>query len=98
MPTDILFNNDGDINLDGGDIHFGDSTEQHKYDMLLSRKGDIRRTPAVGVGVLDFAKDDDVNDMSREIRVQLSKDGMTVNSIAMSGTIITIDGNYKNSQ
>lgn len=86
MPKDILYTKDGDIATTNGDITIGESTEQHKYVLLLARKGDIRLRPDMGVGVEDYANERDVapiagSSLATSIRRQFTHDGMNVKSI-----------------
>lgn len=86
MPKDIKYTSTGDIDLSTTDFQIVESTEQHKFVLLLARPGDIRTRPDAGVGVEDFMlrRDrggKDGGSLSSKIRRQFTKDGMTVRSI-----------------
>lgn len=68
-----------------GDIQYVESTRQHQNDILLATKGEYRLNPTGTVGLIEFLDDTDVEGLQREIRVQLGKDGMKINSIAVTG-------------
>lgn len=93
---DIKQTDTGDIDTTGSDISFVESTLQHQRDLLLTIKGELKDSPSVGVGVVDFVNDEDSAELSTEIRNQFRKDGMTIREIAVSETI-KIDAAYENS-
>jgi len=99
MPTDILFDTTGDIDFTGEDISYGESTNQHQHDILVSHSGDYKASPDVGAGLTDYLKgdDDDINEMMRVARLQLSKDGMNVQLLAWDEVTetLTINAPYK---
>lgn len=95
MPTDILDDTNGDIDFTNGDISYGESTKQHQRDILFARKGDYKSAPAVGVGIEDYVKDENPQDMLPEIRRQYTKDGQTVNKLQLSADgKLNINANY----
>lgn len=81
MPNDILLNEDGDVNIASGDIHYGESTAQHQRDLLLAGRGDYKEYPAVGVGTVEYVNDNLPEDYLREVSKAFHGDGMTVKSI-----------------
>lgn len=98
MPQDIRHDSTGDVLLTGGDISIGESTYQHQRDIALSRKGDIRTKPRVGVGIEDWLLDEGVtdgenNDLTTELRRQYRQDGMIVKKLDLKGDV---DANYPN--
>lgn len=79
MVNDILYDSDGDLAIDNGDFVIGDSTAQAIEDLLLTEKGNLRSSPAAGVGVKSWINDDeDSHNMEKEIQKELEADGMKV--------------------
>ena len=94
--TDILLDTSGEIDFTGGDIHWGESTRQHQEDILMANVGEYKTAPTSTVGIVNFLKDDNDQDILREIRVKFSKDGMAINALSLTGTKLDIDANYRN--
>jgi len=94
MTDIVLDTNTGDLVFINGDIAYGESTLQHQRDILQAHPGDYRYAPTVGVGVQDFVKDDDPENMLRAIAQQFTADGMTVNSIVFSNNKVNVNANY----
>lgn len=93
--TDItLDTKTGDLVFINGDIAYGESTLQHQRDLLQAHPGDYRYAPTVGVGVQDFAKDDDPENMLRAIAQQFVQDGMTINKIVFANNKVSVDASY----
>ena len=75
----------------------GDALYQNTGLILISRKGDLKEAPALGVGIEDVLLDDDYLDWRRRIRMNLELDDQKVNDIRFSGVDkLTIDANYNN--
>lgn len=85
MIRDIQHDETGDIDLQGGDLFYTESTGQHQKDILLACAGDYKQAPAVGVGVIDFLHDNMPEDLLRQIRKQFQGDGMKVGKVAYNG-------------
>lgn len=81
MPTDFLDDADGDLMIRDGHFVIGESTEQHKKDLLIAQKGDYRQHPFVGVGIGDYLEDDELADIGQEIQKQFEMDGMKVKKV-----------------
>lgn len=93
--TDILFKADGDLYFTpDGDIAYGESTDQHKRDLLLAKKGDYKTVPSVGVGSYRFLKDDSVEEWLTTIRKEFTKDGMKVKRVAYDNNNLQIVASY----
>jgi hypothetical protein len=93
MPIDVHYDGDGDLDLTGGDISFGESTAQHERDIIVAHKGDYRLSPGTGVGIIDFLESSGEN-VVLAISQQLAADGMTVNSVQIVNGNYEIDANY----
>jgi len=77
--TDVVLDINGDIDFGAnGDLKYGYSNLQHQRDILLCRPGDYKTALPIGVGINDYEKDDDANDMLSSIKQNFNKDGMTV--------------------
>ena len=96
MPTDILLNDDGDLQFENGDFKKGESTYQHQRFLLTSQKGEWREYPLVGVGLQDYLNDHNLSDLSFEIENQFENDGMSVREISVfENGKVTIDAKYE---
>lgn len=96
MARDIRQDEYGDILLVDGDISFGEATGQHIRTLLVTRPGDNRTAPLVGVALQDYLEDNDTGDMFREIRTQLARNGMKVVTAKIDGDgKLLIDAHYK---
>lgn len=91
---DILLNEDFDLLIENGDLVIGESTNQHQQLLLLTKKGDWKENPTVGVGLAGYLKDDADSDLLGAIRTEFEKDGMTVNSIELKNEDFIIDAHY----
>lgn len=80
--TDILFDINGDLLFINGDIQYGRSNQQHQRDILMARPGDYKTALPIGVGVDDYLKDDDPNDMLSAIKQHFNKDGMAMKELS----------------
>ena len=49
----------------------------------------------MGVGVVNYLETASVNQLSREIREQFSRDGMRVNSVKITGTKLDVEAEWK---
>ena len=85
--TDILLDNNFDLQIAGGDLVIGESTIQNQGCIIKAVWGDYKQTPDVGAGVGMWLKEDgDVGDMLGEIKQEFEKDGMTVISVGIDNT------------
>ena len=80
--TDYLLDGNNDLLVENGDFVMGDSTLQNQNLLLWGAPGAYKQYPTVGVGVFNYLKDDNTDDMLRAIRQQFTQDGMTVNRLA----------------
>ena len=96
QATDLLLDEHYDLLLSGGDLVVDAADEQHVALLLLTEKGEWRQSPATGVGLrrhqagpMDAAEQ---AALSREIRIQLERDGYQVNAVAVSAAAaLTLD-------
>ncbi|MEI6683423.1 MAG: hypothetical protein WCO44_12375 [Bacteroidota bacterium] len=91
--TDILCDSTGDIACVGGDMVVGNGTYQHQADLLTANEGEYKETPLAGVGITGFLNDENPAELQRKIRIQFTKDGMSVVKVAY-GTNLEINANY----
>ena len=92
---DILLDADFDLKIEDGDLVFGDGTDQHQHCLLLAAKGDYKQFPSVGVDIFNWLNDDRSEDMMREVRLQLTQDGMKINKMeVVYPSNIKIDASY----
>jgi hypothetical protein len=85
---DILLDENGNYKVASGDFVVNESDDQHVELLLITPKGGIRRSPAVGVGITRYYKKQstDLKDFEREATVNLQADGY-------KATNMTIDAN-----
>lgn len=83
---------DGDIRIeprllpDGGitGLVVADVTYQHQKFILYAHPGEYKESPLTGVGIEDYIEDDSPEVLLREIRTQLSADGMSVKTVGFN--------------
>lgn len=92
---DITQTSEGDIDLNGGDFTYTESTGQHKRDLLLGDKGHFKETPAAGIGAQNFVNDTNPENFCRTVRKECSRDGMKVKDIRISNGQLEIDAAYE---
>ena len=91
---DFRTNADGDLYFDPsyGDFQIAPSDNQHIDDILMAHPGDWKQNPEVGVGVPSYiSSDGQEQKLSREIIIQLKRDGYVVGSPIISISRDTID-------
>lgn len=91
---DLLLDENFDLLFHNGDLVIGESSEQHQNLLLLTKKGDWKENPTIGVGINGMLKDDLESDITSIIRTEFEKDGMQVNGIFLTENDIKIDANY----
>ena len=98
MPQDILLDMTDLANVDlaiaDGDFVIGESTIQHQFALITSRKGDWKENPLVGVDASLYLKDEDERNLLAEAKSQFEKDGMQINSIQFNNGNFTVDAAY----
>lgn len=94
-PNDFLFGDDGDLDIQFGDIAFGDATLQHTSDLLVATPGSIRQHPVIGAAVLTELLDSTTPDEVRvRIQRELERDGQLIDRIVVRGEDIDIESSY----
>lgn len=92
---DILLGSARDLLIVDGDLVIGYSDEQQQHLLLLTKKGELKQSPDVGVGLSSFLKDDDTGSMISEVNRQFTKDGMIVRAVKYVKGILNIDASYR---
>ncbi|WP_400192823.1 hypothetical protein [Hymenobacter sp. B81] len=94
---DLLLTAGLDLQVRGGDLELGESTEQHLALLLHSEKGDWRQTPFAGVGLRTLLLDDAAPvAIIQEIQAQLELDGVDVSGLTLGQDgALNVQGTYK---
>lgn len=73
----------------------GNTLNQNTGLIIISRPGEFKEVPALGVAIEDVLLDNDYLQWRRRIRVNLELDGQNINEIKFnSADKLTIDANY----
>lgn len=73
----------------------GNTLYQNTGMILISRKGEFKQQPALGVGIEDVLLDNDYLDWRRRIRISLELDEQNVKGVKFSGADnLTIESAY----
>ena len=96
--TDILLSDEYGLLADpvAHDLVVGDVTLQNQALILKSNKGEWKEKPMIGCGIDSALNDDNGNHWKRQIREELSRDGMKVRSLEITNDNIKIDAEYEN--
>lgn len=95
MPTDILLDENFDLQIVNGDFAVGESTYQHQACLLMASKGEYKANPTTGVNSKKYLESERPDNYAREIRQEFVADGMKVNSINISENLeLTVDAKY----
>jgi hypothetical protein len=92
--TDLLLDENLDLQIIDNDVVTGESTEQHQELLCLCNKGDFKENPLSCVGIATWLKSNDVAGCLAEIKTQFEADGMTVLNINYDGQKITPNASY----
>ena len=84
-----------DIVVENGEMVLGDVLQQNQALILTLHRGELKESPAVGVGISDMLLDHDPLLWRSRIREQLEMDGQTVNDIKITTNGVMIDASYK---
>ncbi|MBD2769696.1 oxidase [Hymenobacter sp. BT664] len=89
-------NSDNDLDIQGGDLVVGESTQQNQKLILQSNPGEWRAAPLVGVGIQNMIEDDAPSAaISSSIQAQFEADGMEVDHINLSGATLDVAAYYR---
>ena len=92
MVKDILFDVDGDLAFSNGDLVVGESTNQHKQDILMAAPGHYRQSPLIGADISQYLND--AIDLGA-IKNAMRADSMVDVKVKLTNGILTIDGEYE---
>lgn len=92
---DILLGSNRDLLVVDGDFVIGISDEQQQNMLLITKKGELKQNPDVGVGLTSFLKDDDTGSLISEVNRQFTKDGMIVRAVRFLKDKLFIDASYR---
>ncbi len=93
---DIVLQDDFDLAVNNGDFETGESTLRHHQCLLLAEPGNLKMTPAMGVGVRSFMNDDtEAEELKKAIQMNFEADGMTIQKLEVTGRDnINIEATY----
>ncbi len=76
-------------------IQVGEITYQNQELIIMCEKGEIKEAPLKGVGTSSFIDDDSPDSFMREIRTQLTQEGMQVDRVEFdANSDLVIDAKY----
>jgi hypothetical protein len=91
---DYMLDSDNDLRIENGDFVIDDSDLQHQELLLYAEKGAYKQYPLTGVGIMTYLKDENPDDLLREIRLQFAQDGMQVNKLAIVNGKLEVSADY----
>lgn len=88
---DILLEEDQNLKITD-DLVIGDADDQNVYDILISAKGEYKRTPQIGVDAYSFQNANaDIQSIKNIVRLNLEIDNFIVDSVdIINGSIVPI--------
>lgn len=92
--TDILLNEQFDLDYINGEIVRGESSLQHQKLLLISNKGDFKESPTACVGAYGYLKNNDIAGFLSEAKKELERDGLQVISLDMVDGKINVNATY----
>ena len=88
---DFNFDQNGDLDISGGDFNITESTAQHIKQLLFYEKGWIKAAPTVGAAIRDAINDESSRlELQGNIQDTLEADGLTILELDMSQKINVI--------
>lgn len=93
--VDIQLDETGDVALTDDIAYAGDSTLQHQRDILIAAKGHYKEAPAVGVDIAMQVNESNPEQLLRSVRLELTRDGMRVNTVAVADGNLKIEAYYE---
>jgi phage baseplate assembly protein W len=94
MATDILLDESGDLDISGGDLTAGESTQQHIRLILLTQKGQWKDSPVIGADIARIINNEKQQNLRQTIQKELEIDGLTVRRIELGDTL-EVEANYR---
>ena len=91
---DIELSDSYDLATPSGDFNVVESTAQHQRQLLLNNKGDFKQNPTICVGTVEYFDDEHLQELTRAISVEFTRDGMEVKSIKVNNGTIVSDAFY----
>jgi hypothetical protein len=91
--SDLLLNSDFDLQITNGDFATGDSKRQEADLIMRANAGDYKRSPVVGVNLIDIINDEYINLQQLKVTVanQMKYDGKKLKTFAVTGNNINIE-------
>lgn len=84
-----------DLSIKNGDFEMGNSTWQNFMMLFQTRKSEWKQHPATGIGADDNFDNDELVEFENEIRVQLTDDGASINTLeVLENGEVNLDANY----
>jgi hypothetical protein len=85
---DFIFDEDGDLFVQGGDLALGESTLDHQRDLILAAKGDFRQWPLIGVAIrTELLNAIGPSDIRVAIQREMERDGMAVSKLVVTNEL-----------
>jgi len=89
--TDIILNNECDIQFFDNDVVLGVSDNQHQELLLVCYKGEFKESPLATVGIVNYLRDNNIAEMLHEVRTRFVNDGMTISRMSFNENVNEID-------
>lgn len=93
--TDIALTPELELQIANGDLVVADNLKQAQQLLLVTNKGEWKQNPTMGVGVSNYLETGATDRLSREIREQFSRDGMSVSSVRITGSTLDVEAEWK---
>jgi hypothetical protein len=89
--NDILLNSEFDLDIQDGDFVIGRSDEQQQEILMLATPGDFKQSPEVGIDLISFINESEIEKMVDAVREQFTYDGMKVSNVIYDETTGDLD-------
>jgi hypothetical protein len=81
--TDILFDETGDLAVDGGDFLLGPSSDQHVQDILHANPGEYKEWPMIGASIIQAMNGSLDGELRNKCRQNLEADGYRLTQLEL---------------
>ena len=81
--NDLLLNNDGDLDIQGGDFSVGETTLQNQSLILAAHQGEFKQYPTIGVGIQDLLLSYELLEFRHKIRNHFAMDGLKIKHLEL---------------